>query len=408
MKSTHHASRFFAPLALSLVVSVSAPALAQDDDEPAAPRARPKAAEAEPKGPAPKLDLRLEEPAVRSVLGANPTTPKEIVRAIDVLIDLGRPELARPLLAQLLEAKPDAKTLVTLAHDFGSATFIKLAGNPSLAPQGGQLADAVLSAAQDARNDPALLSKLVADLSADDELRAPGRDPRLEKSARGRRRTLGAALTAPGQPRRQQALRDMLVRLGADAVGPLTAMLDAPDPAAKTQAAMVLGRLKAKAALPALLALALTPSSSADLKAAADRALVEVVGRVPTSAEAQDLFTHAARAALLQARLLRADPQPSAQHWSWDQKLGQSVLGELPPADAAAIDAAQLAGNAYRLKADAPNRQLFLLAQLTAAKLLGGLDRPLATGEGTVGLKWLRWGRQQLKRRSRKPWPRAS
>ena len=136
--------------------------------------------------------------------------------------------------------------------------------------------------------------------------------------------------------------------------------------------------------MPALLVPAVGSTSSAELKAAAGQALTQILGHIPTESEAAELLSHEARAALEKAKLLRADPQPSVERWNWDEKLGQSVLSHLPPADAAATDAARLAGDAYMLAADAQSRRLFILAQLTAAKLLGGLDHPLPKGEGTV------------------------
>src|SRR5271154_1226545 len=78
------------------------------------------------KADSPNVDLRLEDPAVRSVLEDNPTTPAELVRAITVLADLDRAELAKPLLAQLLDLKLDPRALVALEAEFDSALFIKL------------------------------------------------------------------------------------------------------------------------------------------------------------------------------------------------------------------------------------------------------------------------------------------
>ena len=99
----------------------------------------------------PAVDLRLEDPAVRSVLEDNPTKPAELVRAITVLVDLDRAELARPLLAQTARSESQSKALAALADEFDTALFMKLAGNDQLAPQGAELADAVLSAAAKGR-----------------------------------------------------------------------------------------------------------------------------------------------------------------------------------------------------------------------------------------------------------------
>jgi CheY-like chemotaxis protein len=372
---------FALAIAATLLLHSSAPA--QDEDDEPAPAAAPAQAPAPAKA-APKLDLRFEQPVIRSIIEANPTTPKEIVRAVVVLVDLHRPELARPLLNKLMESKPDTNTLLSLAHDFDSATFIKLAGQESLTPEGGQLADAVLSAAQAARTDPALLKQLVSQLVAKDENTRQDAVIGLYKARGAAVAPLVRALIDPARAREHKAVRSMLVRLGGDSVGPLVAMLESHDAVARLQAAQVLGRLKAKPAIQALLVPAVASTSSPELKAAAGQALLDTLGRIPTEPEAAELLSHEARAALEKVKLLRADPQPGVEQWRWDEKLGQSILTQIPPADAAASDAARLAGDAYVLTADTQSRRLFILAQLTAAKLLGGLDHPLAKGEGTV------------------------
>ena len=360
--------------------------LAQDEDdaEPGPGPARPAAQPAAPAKPAPKLDLRFEPPAIRSVLEGNPTTPKELIRAVETLVDLRRPELAKPFLKQLLDTKPDAKTLIALAGEFGSASFLKFAHNPDLAPEGAQLADAVLSAAEAARTEPAMLVKLVTQLSAADRNTREDAIVGLFKAQQAAVVPLVRALMDPARAREQQAVRSMLVRLGGYAVPPLVAMLESRDPTAKLRAAEVLGRLRAKEAVPGLLVPAVSSTSSPELKAAARAALNEILGRVPSDTEAIELLRHDARAALQKVKFERADTALSVERWRWDDKLIQSVLVQLPPADAAALDAARLAGDAYMLQADAETGRLFILAQLTAAKLLSGLDHPLAKGEATV------------------------
>ncbi len=373
-------------LAIALLLLPCTWGLAQDEDdaEPGPGPARPAAQPAAPAKSAPKLDLRFEPPAIRSVLEGNPTTPKELIRAVETLVDLRRPELAKPFLKQLLDAKPDAKTLIALAGEFGSASFLKFAHNPDLAPEGAQLADAVLSAAEAARTEPAMLVKLVTQLSAADRNTREDAIVGLFKAQQAAVVPLVRALMDPARAREQQAVRSMLVRLGGYAVPPLVAMLESREPTAKLRAAEVLGRLRAKEAIPGLLVPAVSSTSSPELKAAAGAALNEILGRIPSDTEAIELLRHDARAALQKVKFERADMALSVERWRWDDKLIQSVLVQMPPADAAALDAARLAGDAYMLQADAETGRLFILAQLTAAKLLGGLDHPLAKGEGTV------------------------
>lgn len=106
----------------------------------------------------------LEDPAVAAVLAANPLTPRERVRAADVLLKLNRPDLAKQMLEQVLKSPLDEATLLALHEEFGSATFFRFASRPELAPEGTNLATAVFDAVRKSRSDPGRLAGLVNDL----------------------------------------------------------------------------------------------------------------------------------------------------------------------------------------------------------------------------------------------------
>jgi hypothetical protein len=330
-----------------------------------------------------KLNLKLEQPAIRSVLEANPTTPSELLRAVDVLVELGRPELARPLMKRLVESKPDAKALAALAAEFSSAMFVKLAQNEALAPEAAQFSDAVLSAAHAAQTNPALLAKLVTQLG--DRNAIVRRDAILGLGS-AHEAAVGPLLAALAKPERRgehATVRDMLARLGTEALGPMLALLESNESALKIEAVQVVGEMRAESAVPLLLAPALAAGERTDLKAAAARSLTEILGRVPGVQDAAAMLARDAQLALERAKLERAVAEPSAQEWRWDDKQQQAVLFMVPPADAAAAIAARSARDLYSLVPDARNLRLSVLAQLSSAKLSAGLDRPLATGEGT-------------------------
>jgi len=105
-----------------------------------------------------------EDPAVAAVLAANPLTPRERVRAADVLLRLNRPDLAKQMLEQVLKSPLDDVTLLSLNQEFGSATFFRFASRPELAPEGANLATAVFDAVRRQRSDPSYLATLVTDL----------------------------------------------------------------------------------------------------------------------------------------------------------------------------------------------------------------------------------------------------
>ena len=105
-------------------------------------------------------------PPVAAIMATKPTTPAEKVRAAKILAGLDRPDLARQLLAEVLAASLDQKQLFALEQQFGAPLFVSLSSRPELTPEGKQLADAVLKAAQAVLQDSARLDDLVRQLSS--------------------------------------------------------------------------------------------------------------------------------------------------------------------------------------------------------------------------------------------------
>ncbi|MCR4415337.1 MAG: hypothetical protein NUV77_23235, partial [Thermoguttaceae bacterium] len=207
--------------------------------------------------PEPVPQVKREDPIIEAILGTKPATPSEWVRVGLALVDLNRPELARQQFAQVLAAKLDAKQLAALGQEFGSAAMLKIAGRTDLAPEGRKLADAVLAARIAQARDPAQIAAWVKDLQ----------DPSPDKRGRaivGLREAQAAAVgpllavLADAQRAGEHAnVRAALVGLGADAVQPLVAALDASDPRLAGEAVRLLAALNARQAVPYLIAMAL-------------------------------------------------------------------------------------------------------------------------------------------------------
>ena len=127
---------------ITLVWLCSAPPLrAQPGDGPAADAPQPADAAVT------TMRSRADDFTVRELLETNPTTPAELVRVADLLIDLGAMVEAAPLTERLAQTQLDEATLAALAEQFGSATFLKFALVEELRPDGRKFADAVFSAA---------------------------------------------------------------------------------------------------------------------------------------------------------------------------------------------------------------------------------------------------------------------
>jgi len=93
-------------------------------------------------------------PAVRAALELPRTEPKHYLAAVLALLDLGRPELAKPILDELHGLQLNDAQRAELAAEFGSYRLLKLSRAELLAPVGGQFAEACMAAA--GKNVPAV------------------------------------------------------------------------------------------------------------------------------------------------------------------------------------------------------------------------------------------------------------
>ncbi|MBI3462809.1 MAG: hypothetical protein HY000_07080, partial [Planctomycetes bacterium] len=216
----------------------------------------------------------ISDPLLRAVLANNPTTPAEIMRAIQVSVDRRQPQIARPLVERLLQANLDGETAAALRDAYGTAAFLRLARVPDLAPAGGQLATTVLTAADAWARDPARLITAVEQLgdASPGSRRAAFRI--LSQGGTASVAPLVAALADAGRANQHPIVRDALVALGRDVLPPVLGAVEAPDPALQTHLIAILARLRAGEAVPFLLAAAAAEDGDPALRRAAQDALL--------------------------------------------------------------------------------------------------------------------------------------
>lgn len=266
----------------------------------------------------PAIDPKvMDDPVVRRVMIAQPTTPEQLTRAIRVLIQLDRPQAARLLIDRLMGLDADDDTWAELAERFGVGWFSELRMLRSVQPQGKRLAARVLDAFQRRLNDPARLSeavKLLGDASPGKRkaalLRLRGAGPRGAA-------LLVAALRKPPHADQLTAIQNALLLFKHDAAGPLTAVLETNDPLWKARAAAMVARLEVPDASLLLLAPALSADEDPTYAAAARRAVRQIFGHVPEPTEAVEWLRRRA------ARLYRGVPvlspvEAEGDLWHWN------------------------------------------------------------------------------------------
>ncbi len=325
-----------------------------------------------------------EDPAVEAILATKPTTPLDCARAAQILIDLRRPDLARPLLKKVLDAKLDAKQLAALADQLGSAVFVSMTTRTDLDPEGRQLAEAVLAAAQRELTDPQRLAALVGQLQSTSE------EARF-RAVDGLRRARGAAvgpllavLADSSRAGEHPTVRAMLVELGSDAVEPLLGALEASDPKILAPTIGVLADLDVRRAIPYLLAPCTAEPTPPLVREAATAALRKLVGHVPNRDEAAVLLAEQAKNYFEQRVTLKPDVDGRVELWSWDAAAKQPVAQRAAAAEVSRQMAVRFAREAYAVKpADADIRRLYLTTLLEKAAYDNGLPKPLPIAAGS-------------------------
>ena len=338
----------------------------------------------EPVVPPPFPDLGVSEsenPAVSAILLTRPSTPTEMARAASILADLERPDLAKSFLQRILAAKLSTEQLAALADEFGSAMFVRMASREDLAPEARTLADAVLKAVAQVRRDPQRIAariKQLSDPSSDVRYRAMNE---LRESQGAGVAQMVAVLADPARAAEHPNLRVALVRIGRDAVGPLTAMLQADSPRLAAEAARSLALLGARGTLFYLLAPYASPESPPEVRAAAKEALEQLTGATPAPHEAAELLAEHARRHFERQEPVREHSPGQVEIWGWDARTQQPAARLYTTDDAMLALAARFAREAFSIaRDDEAIRVLYLATALEQARYAEGLDRPLRQG----------------------------
>ncbi|HVX64270.1 MAG TPA: HEAT repeat domain-containing protein [Pirellulales bacterium] len=359
----------------ALSVGVASRAAAQDDAAAATPA--PADVRVKPS--------RANDPVVRALLESKPSTPSQLLQAVDTLLELGAIAEADELLKQLAGQQLDDEALASLAQQFGSSMLLKLTLAPDLQPAGKQFADAVRAAADRLARDPQRLADLIEQLKSPESAIRRGAMVRLRSGRDASIQALINALADAQQADSRPALRIALAAFGSDAVQPLLAVARSGSPELQAEAIAVLGRIGSSQVALHLLTPALLKQSEAAVRDAARSALKATLGRIPSPHEASTALERVARSYYDGRRTVEADLEGKAHAWRWDPQKPELASEHVSARAAALALAAELAADATELAPQGTAAQrLYLGALAEAAALAVGIDAPLPEGAGTA------------------------
>lgn len=345
-------------------------------------------------GNAPAVDSPPEaKPPEPSPLLSEPATPRDTFRAILLLVDLGRFDLARAYLDNFIAGNPDDALILSLRDEFGTVAFLKLSQVVELRPLSTNLLARLARLSRGQASDPAFINGLVdrilgtderARLVALDDLRNAGIDAVP---------TVVTRLDAANTPADRDRIISALVTMGAEITPAMIGSLESPSETVRGAAAQVLGWLEAIDAIPFLEIVAFSNDEADGVRLAAREALAKIqegsrlkVDELSSETAAIDLRDRAA--GLFSGRLTPVSYDDSAnavELWGWSQESGSLSRETLTLPVAARRLAARFARGALRLSPEHRPTQLLTLATLfgTAADAFPP-GTPWPQGDGTV------------------------
>ena len=363
--------KLFSALVLGLAVGIQPAGLWAQENQPAA----------RPNQPPPGAN----DPVVQALLETNPTTPSQLVGAIETLLNLGYPEVALPLVQRLQGANLDDPAKYALVKEFGSDAFSRISREAKLAPDGTALATAVLEGANRYAQDPQRIGELIDRIAEGDQATRRSVANELRSGGVASANALLNALGDESRADAHDALFEALVLQGSNALGPATAAIEAPQPGIQAAAVRALGYVGTRNSLKFILGLAVDPTVQPAVRTAAQDALRRLLGEVPSrEAVVAFLYDEALRA-------YEGTPpeQPNlageVEIWVWDPAASAASVRVAPARVAAAITAQQVATHLYPLDPERPLvRRLFLSSVLERAALDQGLEKRLEAGPGSI------------------------
>jgi len=325
------------------------------------------------------------DPVVLAIRASNPTNPRDLMHAIENLMNLGRPDQAKQYLAKLIDAAPDAATMVELQREFGSALFLRMIRDERFAPEGGQLGAAVLEAAGAAARDPARLNALIHEVSNESSAARYAALVELNAGGSASAAALIHVLADSSRSAEHAAIRAALVSLKGISRDPLVGTLQARDPRLVAQAIVVLSKIDSGDAATYFLRPFFVSPPDSMLQRAAEIGLVRLLNQAPSRSEAERFLARRAEAYLDGQLTGRPDHEDMVRLWGWDETQQLPVEQRFPARVASLVSANRLASDLYQIAPDnADHRRLYLTTLMESAKLLHGLDQPLPTGTGTA------------------------
>ncbi len=345
------------------------------------------AQEAPAPGTPPPKSAPIAEP---SPLLTEPASPEESFRAVLLMVDLARLDLAVKYLEQFNSSTPDDAMLIKMRDKHGTAAFVKIARIKELSPIASPLLEQLNKASRKQSDDPAYIESLITRLS---------KDPTERENATVELRNAGPRavpqiirqMSRPEMETQQDLIVMALIRMGRQVVPPLLGAMDSPQERIRAAIIGILATLEAKEAIPHLWFPAFSETQPLGIRIAANRALAKLVtgsaDRIDrlSSVAASNELRRLARMLFENANLLPAEEDGTVTIWGWDAKEATVTPKTYSPAIASMLMSTRFASQSLSLSPEQGEPQRQYLASLLGLEILQqGWDKPHESLPGTA------------------------
>jgi len=324
-----------------------------------------------------------------SPLAVEPTTPEEQFEAAILMTELGRFDLAKKYIQQLVDDKLSDKELLSIRDRFGTVELFRLSRTKQLQPASQTLLNMVTEASRKNASDPARIDRILADLD---------KSPREREMAILELKNIGIAamprlIQHLGNPDSEQD-RDRLVyimtKMGRPVLPALFGALDSHQPMLQTSVLDAIGFLAQSDMVEPLWYFAFGEEEPPAVRAAARVALARILfgtaekTKYITAHGSQDRIMNSAFAYLGNKKTWPTDDAGRVTLWKWDSAQATVKSFSVTPVSASIDSAVKYASQALKMPGEKKEVQaLFLSAVLADAAYRIGWKESMSTGPGT-------------------------
>ena len=331
--------------------------------------------------PAQETDL-----AIKILLDQNPTEPQPLAEAIRTCVQLGREDVARKFMRTLIDGNFDATQLAPLTDVLDAVVLHELAMEEELQPEGAQLSNIIRQAIKQRYDDTSNLDQILTLLESDKPSEQQLAIEELRRKGTPSVIALADMFKDPTLEDRFQTIRRALVIMGSHTRDPLVGYLGSSHEAQVANVIEVLSYLRETRIAAALLSHAIVNDDRTGVGQAARKALVRLVGTLPSNQDAEEYL----RTRLNYYLEGNVDALPDANMkvavWNWDNAAQSITIQSYDVRVGSLIDVARVAADLYKL--DPENEEYRLMhyrSLLEETKVTNGLDNALDMADGSPG-----------------------